>query len=132
MSGFQSKKDEFNQDDIDLFSSTIDPATEAKQDSIITEVEPGNTGGNFHKTVTTAGSAEQLITASTPCKSVIVKALETNTGNIYVGFSGVDSTNGIDIGSGSAVNISINNVNLLYIDSDNNGEGVSVIYINNV
>lgn len=75
------------------------------------------------KTVTSAGTAVQLQTQ--PCKSVTVKALAGNTGKIYVGDNVVSSSNGLELEAGDAVNLAIDNVNRLWIDSSVNGEGVS-------
>jgi hypothetical protein len=83
-----------------------------------------NTPINFQKTVTTAGTAETLISTN-EYGYVIVKALESNTSNIYVGDSDVTSANGYILESGESISIALDGINKVYIDSDVNGEGVS-------
>ena len=90
--------------------------------------------GDGRKTVTTAGSAVTLITASTPCKVVVVTALLANTGLISVGGSTTLAAAGTERGdilaAGDSTAISISNVNLVYINSTVNSEGVSFRYQN--
>jgi len=86
---------------------------------------------NGVETVAVAGTAEQLngggsITVDNGFK-VLVKALMTNTGVTYVGNSGVDSTNGLQLYPGEAVSLAMNDVNKIYIDVDTAGEGASWI-----
>lgn len=92
------------------------------------------------KTVTTAGTGEKIITASTPAQYVIITALLANTGTIYVGGSDVDKTtmNGISLTvaadkdgvkvPGSCI-IPINDANKVWIDSTVNGNGVSFVVV---
>jgi len=84
---------------------------------------------NGLKTVTTAGTAEALA-GSTSCKSVTVRAEIDNTGYIYVGNSGVDSTNGYLLEAGDTVSLDIANLSTVYIDSSVNGEGAYYIGVN--
>ena len=84
---------------------------------------------NGKKTVTTAGTAEALA-SSTAVKSVVIKALYSNTGKVYVGNSSVSSANGIELEAGDAIGIDIDDLSKIYIDVDNNGEGVSYIATN--
>ena len=81
---------------------------------------------SFQKTVTTAGTAEQLASTST-IKSIAIKALASNTGIIYVGNSGVDSTNGYELEAGEGITLLIDDPSDIYIDSSVNGEGVSCL-----
>lgn len=82
---------------------------------------------NGQKAVTTAGTAVALA-ATTPVLSVVmVKALAGNTGSIYVGDSSVDSTNGYELAPGDSVPVSVDDLANLYIDSDEDGEGVSYV-----
>lgn len=93
----------------------------------VTEIPSGAVGSN-QASVTNAGTRVQLAAAS--CKSITIKAKDTNTGYIYVGNSGVTSANGFILGSGETVSVDVNNANLMWIDSSVNNEGVSYIYIN--
>jgi len=81
---------------------------------------------NGQKNVTTTATSVALAT-STSCKWVIVKAKSTNTGNIYVGNSTVNSANGYILTAGEPIGLDINNLITVYIDSSVNGEGVSFI-----
>lgn len=79
----------------------------------------------------TAGTAVQLnggTSISVPNGSALaVRAAGGNTGNIYVGDSGVSSSNGFVLGAGESVSMPIDDVSKVHIDSDNDGEGVSWI-----
>ena len=82
------------------------------------------------KTVTTAGAAEALVAVSTAVssgKKVSLKALHTNTNAIFIGGSTVDSTNGYHLYPGEPLELSVTNLNIIYIDVTTNGEGVSYI-----
>jgi hypothetical protein len=79
---------------------------------------------NGQKTVTSHGTAEALGSSQAILSGVRVKALSTNTGNIYVGNSSVDSSNGYILAAGESDFWSVANIATLYIDSDVDGEGV--------
>ena len=82
------------------------------------------------KTVTTAGTRVQLH-AGTPCKEVLVTALFSNTGFIYVGTVAVSSAAyGKRLRPEESVRMSVSDFNLVYIDSSVNGEGVAVLAVN--
>jgi hypothetical protein len=83
---------------------------------------------NGQKTVTTAGTAE-VLGASAAIQGIIIKALSTNTNNVYVGTSTVDSTNGYVLRRGASVAFDIDNVADVYLDVDTNGEGVSYLTV---
>lgn len=82
-------------------------------------------------TVTTSGTAVQLnggTSLTVPDgASVSVTALPGNSGNIYIGDDTVDSSSGDVLTSDTSVSIPISDVSSVYIDADNNGEGVSWI-----
>jgi len=81
------------------------------------------------KTVTAIGTEEALAAdvAITDGQTVSVKALHTNTGAIYVGDSDVTSSDGYVLYPGEEVALAVTNLNVVYIDADVNGEGVSYI-----
>lgn len=87
--------------------------------------------GHGVTTVTTAGT-DVALAASTACKRVIIQAQTDNTSTIAVGASGVDATiatgNGIVLYPGDSIEIEIDNLNDIYIDSLVNGEGVRYTY----
>lgn len=80
------------------------------------------------KTVATAGTAVALGTA-TPFNALMVKALTTNTGLMYVGNNGsgdVDNTNGYPLAAGDQVIFTmVGNLGNIWVDSAVNGEGVA-------
>lgn len=79
-------------------------------------------------TVTTAGTAVTLLGGAQTTGTITIKALDANAGNIYVGDSGVTSANGFILAAGEAVSIAHDHASdNIFIDSDNNGEGVSYI-----
>lgn len=84
---------------------------------------------NGKKTVTTAGSRVSLA-SSQACKSVCVKALQTNSGYIYVGDSFVSSTTGFQLLPGDTISLDISNLNTVTIDSSVSGDGVTYITSN--
>lgn len=87
---------------------------------------------NGTKSVAASGTAEQLVGSSTPCKKIILQALDTNTGYIWYGGSSIDKTakNGAYLFPGSSVTIEIDDVNKVYIDADVSAESVSFTYFN--
>lgn len=109
--------------------NTVDFATETTLGDIKTNTAIPTTITGGTKTVTTAGVAESL-GASTTIKSIYIRATSTNTGNIYVGGSGVSSANGIALAANDSVEIDIADLATVYIDSDINGEGVGFTYFN--
>ena len=88
---------------------------------------------SFRKTVTSAGTAEKLH-ASLSVKSFVIRALESNTGIVYLGSSGVTSANGFELPPGGSITedffegspITLTD---LWLDVVVSGEGVSVLYL---
>jgi hypothetical protein len=79
--------------------------------------------------VTAAASATQLTAPSTPCKTVTVCALSTNTGIVRVGDANVSASRGHELTAGKPVDIVIDNVNRVYVFG-NATDKVSVVYVN--
>lgn len=75
------------------------------------------------KTVASAGTAEALGSQAVK-RGVIVQALSTNTGKVYVGGSGVSNASGIELTAGESVPIECDDIADVYIDVDTNAEGV--------
>jgi hypothetical protein len=82
---------------------------------------------NGAKDVTTAGTRVALA-ASTVCQSVLIQAKAANTGVIYVGGATVSATSGIFLYPGESVEMSVDNLADINIDSSVNGEGVVFTY----
>jgi hypothetical protein len=81
-------------------------------------------------TVTTAGTRVQLLTSSTPAKSVTIKALIGNTGHIYVGNNFVSSTVGFVLEAGDTVSLNFADLSNIWLDCSVNGEGVTYLGVN--
>jgi hypothetical protein len=84
------------------------------------------------KVVTTAGTRVSLVAASTPCKSVVITAETDNTGIVVVGGAGVVAAlatrKGVPLGPGDSIALDVVNLNLIYLDSTVNGDGVTYLY----
>lgn len=80
-------------------------------------------------TVTTAGTRVQLA-STTSIRSVCIKALNGNTGKIYIGDVTVSASNGYELPKDVSVCLDINNLSLVYVDSSVNGEKVAYIAVN--
>jgi len=104
------------------FNITINPATE----ETLQELTACNSLLHGQTNVATAGTAVKLIATDDATKSITIKALVANTNSIYVGDSGVDSTNGYILDAGDTMSMDLDNESdNVYIDADVNGEGVS-------
>jgi hypothetical protein len=82
-------------------------------------------------TVTTAGTEVQL-NANQACKSVIIKALTSNTGIMYIGNDGanaVSSSTGYPLNKDEYVVLEVLNLNNVYVDASVNGEKVAWIIL---
>jgi hypothetical protein len=76
------------------------------------------------KAVASAGNAEVLGTSQAITNGITVKALPDNKGAVYVGDNSVDSTNGYVLAAGEAVLIIVDDVAEIYVDAEENGDGV--------
>lgn len=105
-------------------------------DVTLTGVVPTNIGSG-RKTVTAAGTPEQLVSTPVDCQYVMVKAISTNSGTIVIGGSGVRASAStrkgfpLSVVSGSAesVTIPIDDVSKVYVDCTTSGEGVVYTYM---
>ena len=95
--------------------------------STVIEATPGTilSGRN---TVAVAGTQEPLA-GSTAILGVTIKALRTNTNNIYVGDSTVSSATGLVLRRGASVSLAFDNLADIYIDADTSGEGVTYLAV---
>jgi len=99
----------------------------------LTEIEGHGAVGDFIKTVTSAGTAEQL--ASNSCKRVIITALPDNTNPVAIGASTVVASTtgtlrGVNLFATQSQAFFVSNTNLLYVDSVTSSEGISVYFEN--
>lgn len=77
--------------------------------------------------VTTAGTRVQLTGAA--CKKIIITAKAANTGTIWVGGSTIAANRGIPLVALQNITLEVSNVNVVYIDSTVNGEGITYAYL---
>lgn len=115
-----TNKDEFGSQDIDELTSDL-------QNQVV-DIKALGSFASGQKTVSSAGTAE-VIASSTTIRSVSIRAHATNTGNVYVGNSGVTSSNGRIVGPAETIDIDVDNLADLYIDVDTNDEGISFGYL---
>lgn len=117
----------------DILGIQINPATEDKQDEIISALQ--SIGGN----ASTLSDGRQVVSVTnTPiaigsgaCKTIFITALITNTNPIMIGGSSVVYTEATRTGKlmypGDALTISIDNLSKVYINGVAN-DGVSYSY----
>jgi len=89
---------------------------------------------SFTKTVTSAGTAEALKSSSTLASSFVIRGMENNSGNVFLGDSTVSSATGAlepraAITFGGDRNIGTVDLNDIYVDAANNSDGVDVWYM---
>jgi len=90
------------------------------------------------KAVAAAGTAEPITAGDTPVSRALIRAAKQtgdNVGNVYIGDSGVNNTSDrqfvlapnqtltVPVTAGGMVNLGA-----LYVNADNNGDGVYVMY----
>lgn len=84
------------------------------------------------KVVAAAGTAERLVSASTPAKRVTITALYGNTDMVVIGNSTVvaaaGTRRGIPLPGGASITLDTSDLYEIYLDAVVNGEGVSFIY----
>lgn len=104
-------------------------------DGSTVELEGYDTLATGLKVVTNAGTRVQLSAASVPCKKVFIQANDQNTGELVIGDVNVVGASGATR-RGTALFASqgewfpVSDLNLIYIDSTVNGEGVHFTYLN--
>lgn len=119
----------YNSSGVIKYASSTDPlpTTATLSGSISATLAPPTAVYNDAVNVTTAGTAVSLGSSQSLNDGVVIKANEANTGNIYVGDSSVSSSNGLVLEAGESVMVGIDDVSKVYIDSDNDGEGITYV-----
>lgn len=92
-------------------------------------IAPPSTLASGQNVVAAAGTAEPVSAVSMPVLGITITANRTNTGNIYVGDSAVDSSNGLILRRNASVFFDIDNLDDIYVDVDTNGEGYSYLAV---
>lgn len=103
--------------------------------SVTVSVQPAGASsiGHGRKTVTTAGTPVTLAASATPSRRVTIVALDTNTGQIAVGGSGVVAASGatrtgVILNAGDTYELDINDLSKVYLDATVSGEGANFAY----
>jgi len=103
--------------------------------SVTVGVQPAGASSISHgrKTVTTAGTPVPLAASATPSRRVTIVALDTNTGQIAIGGSGVVAASGatrtgVILNAGDTYELDINDLSKVYLDATVSGEGASFAY----
>jgi len=77
--------------------------------------------------VASAGTSEQL--PNNNCREATITAKKDNTGTIYIGGSTVSNASyGAYLDAGDVFTIAVENTDLIYIDADENGDGIVFCY----
>jgi len=88
--------------------------------------------GNGRGVCSTAGTANQITTTTTPCKIVTFVAETDNTGAIVLGGSSIDETlasrSGVPLLAGDSVTWKIDDLSKIYIDAATTGDGVTFTF----
>lgn len=80
----------------------------------------------FHGQVD-VGTTEVQLTTETDCLSITIKADDDNTDDVYIGKSGVTTSNGFRLRPGQAITIYISNPSILYAISGSTGQKVHIL-----
>lgn len=111
---------------------SIDPATEDTLSAIASGLGTTTTVVDGSKDVAVAGTAVPLSATSVPIGRVIVTAKEGNTGVVVVGASTVvalaANRRGTPLTPLTSVDLTVNNLNKVYIDAENANDGVTFTY----
>lgn len=94
---------------------------------------PAGSLGGGRKTVTSAGTAERLVSTVSSTSWILIQAESDNTGLIAVGNSSVKAattqqTNGIILSARESVTLPLSDNREIYIDSTVSGDGVTYLY----
>jgi len=85
------------------------------------------TGGHGQFTVDTSRTAQRITDEDTPMALIIIKALNGNNDRLYIGFDAEMKQNGYVLNAKEEREIRIDNLNKVWFDVDNDGEGFSYI-----
>ena len=109
-----------------------DDKLKQKIEDVVRDLSKGYpTGGYGVKAIAAAGTPERITDQDEPIARIIIIALRTNTGYIYIGYDKfVSAANyGIELGLLDHIAIPIDNLNKIWIDSSVNAEGISYLVV---
>jgi len=89
-------------------------------------VAPAGQLGSFQITV---GTDKQRLSDDFPTYTVVLKADDDNTGNIYVGNSDVTTSSGLRLSPGQSLSIDIDNLNKVYVIADTADQKLYVLWL---
>lgn len=91
---------------------------------------------SFEKLVTATTVPETLSDLPREVVAVVIKALKTNAGDVYIGGASLKIANGYPLDAGETLSLAIElkdltriDLSKIHIDADNNGEGVRVFIL---
>lgn len=106
-------------------SATISYISLISQGTPIAPTGPGLPALPLSGQTTSTGTAVAISTSSLPLlNGVIVQALAGNSGNVYVGATGVTTSNGFQLQPGQATSLAVNNLNVVFVIAATSGDGV--------
>jgi len=76
---------------------------------------------------TSTGTAVALSTSQAISNGVIVQALSTNAGLVYIGPSGVTTSTGFQLQPGQATSVAVNNLSTVFVIAATSGDGVCYV-----
>lgn len=81
-----------------------------------------------------AGSATAINLPDVPGRLFLISALNSNTGDVYLGASGVtvaagttDTTSGLELEPGDTIMLPLRNLNVLFMICDNAGDDIAYL-----
>lgn len=77
----------------------------------------------------TIGASQAQLASNAISLSVTIKAMDGNSGTIYVGTNGVTSSTGFELGAGESISLAVDNTDRLYAISSVAGQKICVIGI---
>ena len=120
-----------NDIDAEVLNLLLDSATKRLLVDAIVEIQGYGEVGDGIKIVTTAATRVQLDNVTV--KKVFIQANDSNTGTLVVGGSTVvaaaGTRRGLALFPGQGDWFQVSNLNLLYIDSTENGDKINYIYL---
>ena len=114
---------------VDVTSNALDVNIAGGASIDIGDVEvKGHATIGHGRNTSISDTTPETIGASIPCKHVDLQAYPTNTGAIYVGADDVTNSEGIALYAGDIYSIDIENVNIIYVLAEVDGEDVRYTY----
>lgn len=75
------------------------------------------------------GASQSQLPSNAISLSVTIKAMNNNTGVVYVGINGVTTSSGFELGPGESISLSVDNTSRLYAIADASSQRLCVLGI---